>query len=459
MIVFMKVLLVQPNSATMRGILTPPLALLFIGEMAARAGHEVKIVDRNIDYLTKNLLKKFKPDVVGVSVFTGPLIKDAVAVSKFVRKEFSTKTKIVWGGIHPSLLPEQTVSNDFVDVVVVGEGEITFTELLDAFEKQKPLSDIEGIYYKENNKIKKTQSREFADLDKLPFINWNLINAKRYLDLEIVMVTSRGCPYNCYFCYNQEFNKRRWRAQSAQRVLEEIKQVERITDNRNLKFHDDNFTVDRNRAIRILNGLSHNYSLYIETRPEHVGTDLLEALKKFRKVWLFIGAESGSEDLLKSMNKMLTKDIIREAFRLVRSYKNIFTTASVILGLPDETYEDALQTISFAKSLKPTWVTYCIYTPYPGTYYYNDLVKRGLLKEPAMTSDWSYYTPDIRKLNSEFSYYPGMQIRELKKIDFYSWVKVIFNIILKGDIHKAYRFFKDKLMRMPLYFFRVLTLD
>ncbi|GAG21490.1 unnamed protein product, partial [marine sediment metagenome] len=257
--------------------------------------------------------------------------------------------------------------NNFVDVVVIGEGEITFAELLSALENRRPLKDVRGICYKENGKIIKTEGRQFLDLDKMPFINWDLINAKKYLDLEIVMVTSRGCPYNCYFCYNQEFNKRRWRAQSAERVLEEVKRIEKITNNRNLKFHDDNFTVDKERVIKILKGLSKEYSLYIEARPDHIEKDFLDALKKFGKVWLFIGVESGSEALLKSMNKMVTTDIIRKAFKLTSSYGNILTTASVILGLPDETHREGLQTIAFVKSLNPTWITYCLYTPYPGS--------------------------------------------------------------------------------------------
>ena len=210
----MKTILLQPNSITSRGILTAPLALLFIGEMARSHGHEVKIIDRNIDYSTKKFIKKFRPDVVGVSVFTGPLIKDAVSISKFVKKEFADETKVVWGGMHPSLLPEQTISNSFVDVVVIGEGEVTFAELLNSLESRKPLKDVKGICYKENGKIVKTAERKFVDLDRMPFTNWGLVNAKKYLDLEIVMVTSRGCPYNCYFCYNQEFNRRRWRAQT-----------------------------------------------------------------------------------------------------------------------------------------------------------------------------------------------------------------------------------------------------
>lgn len=455
----MKTILLQPNSMSSRGILTAPLALLFIGEVARNQGHQVKIIDRNIDYFTKKFIKKFKPDVVGISVFTGPLIKDAVSISKFVKKEFAGETKVVWGGMHPSLLPEQTISNSFVDVVVIGEGEITFAELLNSLESGKPLKDVKGICYKENGKIVKTAEREFLDLDKMPFTNWELINAKKCLDLETVMVTSRGCPYNCHFCYNQQFNKRRWRAQSAERVLEEIKRVERISNNRHLKFHDDNFTVDKERVIKILKGLSKEYSLYIEARPERIEKDFLDALKKFRKVWLFVGVESASDTLLKSMNKMLTTDTIRKAFKLISPYKNIFTTASVILGLPDETYQESLQTVAFVKSLKPTWITYCLFTCYAGTYYYNDLVKRGLLKVPSTTLEWAYYTPDIGQISLKVTNLSRSRSRQLKKINFESWMQVFFNIVLKGDLHKVYRFFKDKIIRLPLKIFSILGMD
>ncbi|MBI4335569.1 MAG: B12-binding domain-containing radical SAM protein [Candidatus Omnitrophica bacterium] len=455
----MKVILIQPNSMTSRGILTLPLALLSVGEAARQKGHEVKILDRNVDCFTKDAIKKFKPDVVGFSVFTGPLIKDAILISRFVKKELGNKVKVVWGGIHPSLLPEETVSNDFVDIAVIGEGEATFAELLDSLENRKPLQQVKGICYKENNGILKTAGREFADLDALPFINWGLIDAKRYLDLEIVLVTSRGCPYNCYFCYNMEFNGRRWRAQSAERVLEEIRRVERKTRNRFLKFHDDNFTVDKERTIRILEGLSSDYSLYIESRPERIDKEFLEALKRFNKVWLFIGVESGSEALLKSMNKMVAIDTIRNAFRLIRHYNNILTTASVILGLPGETYEDSLKTIRFAKSLNPSWITYCLFTPYPGSHYYNDLVKRNMLRAPSETAEWAGYTPDIGKIDFKSGNLSKLYRLELKKINLQSWAQAFFNVVIRGDIRKLYRFFKDKLIRAPLMFCHALNMD
>jgi len=455
----MKIILIQPNSITLRGILTPPLALLFIGETVRQQGHELKIIDRNIDCFTKNTIKKFKPDVVGISVFTGPLIKDAISISSFIKRELGSRTKIVWGGIHPSLLPEQTVSNNFVDIVVVGEGEITFAELLNALDDKKPLKDVKGICYKENGQVIKTEERKFADLNNLPPTNWGLINAKKYLDLEIVMVTSRGCPYNCYFCYNQEFHKRKWRAQSAERVLEEISQIERITTNRYLKFHDDNFTVDKKRTLKIFKGLSNKYSLFIETRPEYVDKDFLEALKKFRKVWLFIGVESGSETLLKNMNKKATLDMFRKTFKLINTYKNVFTTASVILGLPGETYKESLQTVAFVKSLKPTWITYCAFTSYPGSHYYNDLIRKHMLKTPSMTSEWANYTPDIGKLDLGTTTSAKSWNRKLRKLNFESWVEVFINIIVKGDFHKIYRFFKDKIARLPLKLFSILNMD
>ena len=456
----MKVLLIQPNSVTARGILTPPLALLFVGEIARLHGHEVRILDRNVDFNTRNFIKKFKPDVVGISVFTGPLVKDAITISTFIKEELGDETKVIWGGIHPSLLPEETVSNSYIDAVVIGEGELTFVELLAALEKRSNLSEVKGICYKENGRIITTPERGFLDLDTMPLTNWSLINAKRYLDLEIVMVTSRGCPYNCYFCYNQAFNKRKWRAQSAERVLDEIRRVESLTSNRHLKFHDDNFTVNKERVIKILKGLSKNYSLYIETRPEHVDKDFLDALKKFRKVWLFIGVETGSEVLLKSMNKMITLEVVRKAFKLIQPYKNIFTTASVILGLPGETYEESLATVAFVKSLKPTWITYCGYTPYPGSYYYDSLIAQGVLKVPHDTLAWaSYTTPEIGRLYSQGSTISKAWKRELRKLNFQSWVDVFINILLKRDFHKIYRFCKDKVLRFPLRCLSVLGRD
>jgi radical SAM superfamily enzyme YgiQ (UPF0313 family) len=439
----MKILLVQPNTSTFRGTLCPPLGLMFVASVVREAGHKVKIVDRNIDFFSLSIIKKFDPDIAGITAFTGPMIKDGIRVSKMIKQIFGQDFPIVWGGIHPTLLPEQTISAPYIDYIVCGEGEYGFLELVEALENNRPLQDVKGIGYKKDGKVIITEERPFIkDLDELPPMPWDLVRAKCYLNLEIVLVTSRGCPHNCAFCYNQRFNRQQWRGWSAKRTLEEIRRIEKLTKNRHLKFHDDNFTANRRRFYEIMDGLSSEYSLYIETRAEYVTEEFLSYLKRFRKVWLFIGVESGSSRLLHKMNKSVTHEEIRRAFKLCQEKRNIFTCASVILGLPTETKRELDMTIKFAKELKPDWITYCLFTPYPGSNFYKELINQGF-NPPDSLEKWSGYTPDIAKADISSFNITMIDPSFLKRLNRQSWLEVFLKMIKRGDIHKIYRRFKD----------------
>lgn len=431
----MRVLLIQPFSTTVEGYFIPPFALLSVGESARQSGHTVKIIDRNIEYFTKKAIKDFNPDVVGISVFTGPMINDAIAVSRYVRETFGNRVKIVWGGIHPTLLPDQTIRNDFIDFLVIGEGEYTLVELLNVIEKNSDPRGVRGICFMENGGMVKTDCREFIkNLDVLPFVNWDLIKARKYFDHEIILLTSRGCPFDCNFCYNQEYNKRTWRGRSAAKVLAEMRRVEKITRSSSLMFFDDNFMANRERFLEIAGGLSRRYSLFIETRINYINKITMDALSKFKAVYMFVGIESGTDRMLKKMNKQITLAQIRDTFSLLKQYPNIHTTASVILGLPSETPEETLQSVRFVKTLKPSWISYFVYTPYPGSLFYKELAASGQFIPPSNTAGWAKLSPDILNLS-------GLAKKELRQTNAEVWLKSMQNVfwkVAKGDFRRIH---------------------
>jgi radical SAM superfamily enzyme YgiQ (UPF0313 family) len=135
----MRILLVQPYTFTIRGLPQIPLALMYIGVHAEKSGHVVKILDRNLETNARRIIDDFKPDVLGVTSLTGKMILDGIRVSQYVRKRFPN-TKIVWGGIHASTMPETTLREDYIDYLVLGEGEISFSELVNAIEHGNDLS-------------------------------------------------------------------------------------------------------------------------------------------------------------------------------------------------------------------------------------------------------------------------------------------------------------------------------
>ena len=184
----MKVLLFQPNTSTLRGTLCPPFGLMYVGAVAREAGHEVMILDRNIDYFSLKKMKGFNPDVVGITAMTGPMLLDAVEVSRQAKRILGNHVPVVWGGVHATILPEQTLENDYVDFVVVGEGEYTFRELLEVLGRRgKDFRQIEGLAFKESGTVIVNQPRPvIKNLDELPLLPWDLVCARQYFSIEIV---------------------------------------------------------------------------------------------------------------------------------------------------------------------------------------------------------------------------------------------------------------------------------
>jgi len=209
----------------LKGIsLSLPLSVLCVAGPLEQAGYKVKIIDQRIEKNWRAVLKKEvknQPLCVGISAVTGKQIKGGLTAAKLVR-EVSVDTPIVWGRIHPSLLPEQTVTDEYVDIVVKGEGEQTFLDLVKALDGKHPLSEVKGIFYKSKGHIFHRPSSDLLHLDSLPPLPYHLINVNDYLNSingdgsDLLHFSSRGCPYSCKFCYSQSLNQRKWRYKSPE---------------------------------------------------------------------------------------------------------------------------------------------------------------------------------------------------------------------------------------------------
>lgn len=438
----MKILLIQPNTSTLRGTLCPPIGLMYVGAVAREAGHQVRILDRNIDYFSLSKMKSFKPDIVGITSMTGPMLLDAVHVSKKAKEILGKETPVVWGGVHASILPDETLQNDYIDYVVVGEGEYTFLDLVEALNNgSREIGAIQGLAWKEAGRVKVNQPRPvLKNLDVLPYLPWDLVNAGKYFDIEIVLVSSRGCPFSCSFCLSgRRGPEYHYRSFSPGRVVEEIRRIEKITDNRHLKFHDDFFTSNYSYCKEIFEQLSSDYSLLLYTRVTFIDDRFLEMLARFRRVWLSFGVESGSERMLRKYNKKITVQQVKDAFALCRGRKNIRTKASVILGAPTETREEIDMTLNLMKEINPTRHTYCVYTPYPGSELYDEAVQSNLFHPPETIEGWA----DVTMHGIDSSRTLGIDQRFLRHIDNRGWIVNLNNIIQEGEWYKLVQRIKD----------------
>ncbi|HLC46448.1 MAG TPA: radical SAM protein [Candidatus Nanoarchaeia archaeon] len=396
---------------------------------------DLVLIDQRIDKNWKQTLADaMTPSClcVGVSSMTGTQLKYALDIARETRA-INPKIPIVWGGIHVTILPEQSLKDPLADIVIRGEGESTFLELAQALEAKKSLHGILGLYFKENGKIIANPPRPPLDMNTLKPIPWKLVNPERYImkgqltkntkrEFDIGE-TSRGCPYTCTFCYNSQKTHFTWRAMSPEKTVSVIKDAIKRFNIDGFWMRDDNFFVDFKRVDKILELLKKERisipwycpGIRIDT-VNRLPQELLGKLIKSKVRRFRIGVESGSARSLKLINKLITpKDIIAANLRLGKS--KIPVEYSYIIGFPTETLEDMYETVDLMLQLKkdnPYSVSHNIniYTPYPGTVLYEKALQMGL-KEPKTMEKWSEY----HHLSMNFSTYTKKEEKIMKNIN------------------------------------------
>ena len=391
----MRVLLVNPPSETAikdyLGAAAPPIGLASLAAVAIQNGCKVKIIDAIAQDMDFHELKKeiarFKPEVVGVTATT-PGIYSAYRVAE-IAKEMGCST--VLGGPHATFMDVEVISEcSAVDVVVRGEGEITFSRLLDALERDR-LSDVEGITFRDGEIIERNPRRKFVDdLDSLPAPAFHLLPEYYTGNSRFgAVITSRGCPYRCVFCSSSRLFGNTWRAHSADRVVEELSLLNEIGI-RNVEFMDDTFNVNRKRAVEISEKIQQEGIDVSWVSSSRVDTFNVEAAREMRKAGchsIYFGIESGSQQILEFIGKNIT---LEKAEKAVKKAKELGfrVIGSFVIGFHHEKPEDMDRTIKFARRLPLDFAQFTIATPYPGTKLFEIASRLGLL----LTKDWRRYT-------------------------------------------------------------------
>lgn len=487
-----EIILVNPRFFTLYEVKFPPFAALFLSSSLKKAGYSVKIFDTQVEPEEKlyQLLLENQPLLVGFSIMTGPTITHALQLSQKI-KEISPKTKIVWGGPHPTLLPESTLQNEFIDFVVRGEGEKTIVELTQTLREKKDLKNVKGIGYKEAGKIIHTSERELiTNWDEEVDLDWEGVEIKNYINyfdnhipknhisenhiqenyVHLPLITSRGCPFRCRFCWNLKANKRQWRSWSAEKVIEEIKHLLPYGINY-ITFEDDNFGVDIQRVEKVLNFL-HEQKIKWAFEGFRVGMRLTPELMKFFKETgchhLSFGAECGTQKMLDYIQKDITVEQLKESARLAGQYK-VGTKYSWVIGFPEETGDDRLkmlQLIDEIAQLNPNCSHYIgIFSPYPGSELYQETIAAGWIP-PKNISEWSAFREEINlpyiknmeemrsiSLTCFFKFAADSSLRPFSKS------KKIYQLPLKilkltANLRWKYRWFKFPLEYQLLTFFK-----
>jgi len=368
----------------------PPYSVLFIADYLYKQNIDVNVVDLRFEPVSKLMdeIGDKEPEYIGFSVMTGPQIHHALKICSLIKQEFKD-IKIVWGGIHSTILPGQTLVNDLIDMVIRGEGEIPYYDLVSGREK----SQIKGLSFKKGRKIIHNPNSNLLSKKELNELSipWNLINPQEYIqNKSFTIITSRGCPNKCSFCYNTLLNNV-WRGWSAEKCREEINKVMDLGANK-INFYDDNFFANPSRIRELFSYFKENNIKWkAELRVDRLNESLAEEAHNSGCSQMYFGVESGSQKVLNILNKNISiRDILNSA--VITKDKDIIADYSWMIGIPGENKDDVKNTLSLIKRIEQINPE-CEYSvkilfPYPKTILYNQALKMGF-KPPVNLSGWA----------------------------------------------------------------------
>ncbi|OQA01911.1 MAG: Radical SAM superfamily protein [Bacteroidetes bacterium ADurb.Bin408] len=379
-----------------------PYALLYLERAIRDLNINVVIIDEDISPDYKNTITQYAETLlmVGVSCMTGRQLKGGIAFSQYIRDLFP-HVSIVWGGWHPSVLPEETLRENFIDFVVHGQGEMPFRDLVLAIINKWSFSSIKGLAYKINGKIHINDRLPYSATKHLPAVNFDLIDINKYLcDGTLVYFASHGCIYECGFCAMSTQYKKKWFPKDITQIIDELIWLQGKTGFKWLNFQDDNFFVNRSFTVSLCKAIIDSGLKFEFVTSGHARNVLMFSDSDINLLYkagcrkVYIGAESGSQKVLDLINK---KDTVEDNFAVLKTLKKhqIITVFSTMVALPETPVEDVKMTLNMLRKGKlidkdlETLIFY--YTPFPETPLYALALAHGF-KPPQNTAGWSNYT-------------------------------------------------------------------
>lgn len=464
-----KVLLIFPHRISIKGFkedLAPPLGIAYIAAFLEKAGYNVKILDVEAEdfyhreevggeYIQIGLsyeeiekrIRTFSPDVVGVSCLLSTQFDSTYKICKLTKKINKNIVTIV-GGEHPSSLPEESLQKNYIDFVIIGEGEYSTLSLLEAIKEGKGMSQIDGIGFKKGeNIVIKPKTKFIENLDELPLPARHLLPMETYFKINMPqsstslkspntsIMTSRGCTANCIFCATTRFWGNKHRTRSIEKVLGEMEYLKKEYGIKELQFIDDNLTLNKEWAIKLFNGMIERKLNLLWTTPQGIALWSLdeELLKKMKESGCYditLTIESGDSKVL---NQIIRKPLKLEKIEpLVKAARKLglIIKGYFIIGFPGETKEQMQKTLDFAKKLKLDAAGIFIATPLPGTDLYRICKEKDYLIE-----DFDFKKINYAKGNIQT---PDFTPKEVEQMVSKSILSINLGLLIRNPI----RFFK-----------------
>lgn len=400
----METLLLHPRP-TPGNSCTVPYSCLAVAAPQRAVGYPVRILD---EFSTANYERTLvealaKTDLVGISCFTGHQIKCATRSAELIRRH-SPDTPIVWGGYHPSLYPAATVESELADYVITGQGEWTFLKLRQRLNRGETIDETPGLWRTQNGKgIQNPGAPDFRGIENFPEYPFDLIDLKPFLinsltPRSISYHSSLGCPFRCNFCTVTEIYNRRWSGFTPERVIRDMRFLLAETNAASIEFYDNNFFVNDERTFQIARSLlDEGFDILwsAEARPDKIAEfddEMLSLLHRSGLRWVFIGAESGHDDVLEMMDRDHTAAHILTAAEKLAEHR-IKVTFSFNLGYPGEPPDNFEKTERLAKELQKlngqTELMIYITTAYEATPAFHKAAELSA-KEATSLTDWEH---------------------------------------------------------------------
>ncbi|MFH1307832.1 MAG: radical SAM protein [archaeon] len=421
---------------------SPPMAFAYLGAIAKKNGFDVMVENLNAQYNTKTikdiveLVKKEKPIIVGISIFT-----NYVKYSYELIKEIRPYCKIIIaGGPHVTIYPEEALENS-IDIAYVGEGEVSFAELIKAISKGEKFDKIKNLVYKEKGKIKKTEEEAIFNLDKLPMPDKDVFRKSDYIKIKSEInnfggiLSSRGCPGRCTYCYHSLFG-RKFRYRSAKNVFEEVKHLHKKYGINHINFIDDAFTINKPRLLELCD-LFIRESLPIEwvcaTRIDFLDKEIISKMKNAGCVMMSLGVESCIPESLIKMKKTSNPEwYVKHVDNILKwCYdEDIRVGVNILTGFPWDSVKDIQNLQKYVRRIRK-YVTqgFCggILQPMPNTEIYEEYAKKydfekwWLTKKPVFSEDYHpffmlYYHVFWEQLENNFFNLSKEVYREIDKL-------------------------------------------
>jgi|TARA_B100000315_G_scaffold255990_1_gene300809 radical SAM superfamily enzyme YgiQ (UPF0313 family) len=428
-----RVFLFPDGTPVQRKHCPPPLGLAYIAASLLERHYEVKIVDVmaegydneyvHEDSITYGLdfskivkrVKLEEPDIIAITVMFTYIIADILELCAILKEEFP-KSKIVLGGPHPSATPIDCMKDRNIDFVIIGEGDISMTMLMDSLNGMMPMESVPSLYYRLNGEIKSTLDDSKAvisgkgwnyyrrrdtgipdKIDDLPYPAWHLFPMQAYWNASVrsgggdalrnryaPMVSTRGCLHACYFCTSPLLaGYKGFQRRSNEDIVGEIRWLVENFDVKEIHFNDENFLCNRQQAKVLLKILAEEFPVLcfqvvagLEVNAIDEETVDLMAAANFSKICLAV--ESGDPELQDAViNKRVKLHRIPKLVEYIKK-KGIEIRGLFMIGFPDESREQIEKTIALAKGLEFDELYIAIVTPLPGTPLYDLCIDQNL---------------------------------------------------------------------------------